>query len=306
MSLAFCLPPFLPRASSSTRLARCPRFSNSPHLSLTCSLPPDFPSRTSGEWTGYESQFNLQGAPLPIPDYYVPEEFLEWNQTPYGFEVVHSIHVRPPHLHVKHLRVLPSVSVFGDHVDLEDSLHTYDMSLSHNIPFQDGSFSVGPSPVVVKKESLLEKWPWAKMALRNDNNGIQVAVKFDLHQVKFVQQIDMCVEKWTSEWSDGNNLEGGSGFVQGWAEEECMKPSMLEGTWETHDGQKLDRETIHVQDGKRVFLPRGVDVSIDKLHDHVQVTVGWLYHQDARMTLTRVYDQQGNVINVLQSTEHRL
>lgn len=278
-----------------------------------------FAEEVLGEWTGYEGVFCSEtGSVLPVPDYYIPDEFVEWGLVPKGFASNHSIIVRGETLYRKFFRVLPTVSVFADHVDLEENFvvtNIAEESAMHIFP--DGSFSGGPSPVCVERNSILDKWPAVDFCVRDPRPGadnkqaVHVRFAFDFAAAAMVDNVTVIHEKHTCIYCDGADIEGSSGFVEGWVVEEPSAPEHLTGEWVVEgpeekavarpDGGPL------AQPGKQIYLPKGIDVAVERVKDGANIVarVGWLVEPDTRVVMTRSFDADGTVLSSQHCVEVR-
>lgn len=268
-----------------------------------------FAEAVKGEWAGYEGEFDPSGTPLTIPDYYIPEDFVSWGLEPKGFECTHSTIVRGTKYYVKHLRVLPAVSLFADHVDLETNFHIVDFAESNAAHcFPDGSYSGGPSPVVLDRKSILDKWPSADLTLRIGKRALHCNVKFDFAKRCIVEKVRLVLEQYSCIYCDGADVEGSSGYVEGWPTYEKCSPTQLAGTWCTHDANQVIREKgPDEQPGSCIYLPEGITVGVDEADDGgVRVWLGWLHEPQSRAILERIYSNQGVVVESRQSTESLL
>lgn len=315
-----------------------------------------FSAASRGEWKGYEGNFNSEtGEAITIPDYYIPDQFLEWDLSPKGFESNHSIIVRNGKLYRKFFRILPTVSLFADHVDLEEELKVIPLVSSQHSEssdiesapttttiYTDGSFVSGARKVLTKRESRLDKWPSITFCLRDDtgrdtDNGsgkrrsANMWLQFDFEQRKLVGEVRAVIEEWSCDYCDGADLEGSSGFVDGWPSHPCGSAQNISGEWTVvkrggidssvseKDGDGASTRTAAaatattasqaskvVRDGSvkdgAVFLPDGLDVSISECGqtDGIVVQAGWLVNENTRMVLRRQFAADGTV----EHTEH--
>lgn len=270
-----------------------------------------FARAVRGEWTGYEAVFDLCGQALPIPDYYIPEQFVEWALTPLGFETNHSIVLRDTTLFIKFFRILPVVTLFADHVDLEEDLVRVDITQPGTVTFDDGCFVVGNAVVPVRRESRLDKYPAIRFCLRDprheQRSALHVKLSFDFERACLVKDLTIILEKWSCEYCDGADIDGSSGFVEGWAVESAMQSDALRGVWAVDGGDQVRRDGGEVaEEGRQVYLPRGIDVAIRRVADDLVVTVGWLVHADHRIVVRRTYDHGGALMRSERLVERRV
>lgn len=278
-----------------------------------------FAAAVRGEWRGYEGRFRADDARVkPVPDYYVPEEFSEWGVRPNGFETNHSIIVRGDKLFRKFLRILPSVSLFADHVDVEEDHVEIPLVSTDSIStasFPDGSFITGAQRVEPKRESLLSKWPALLLSIQDPRSEVRRAanvwVKFDFANGNFVDEVRVVVESWSDEFSDTPELEGSSGFVDGWVSEPNVDPKALTGNWHTEDDLVIQDGSDNIatkehgnDEMARLLLPNGLDLSLQR-DDNLTVQVGWLVKDDLRIVLRRCFAPDGVVLSSQRTVGQR-
>lgn len=293
-----------------------------------------FAAAVTGEWKGYEGQFDSgTGKIKPIPDYYIPEQFLEWDLTPRGFETNHSVIVRDTRLFRKFFRILPTVSLFADHVDYEEDFTVTQLNepeisdATSTALFADGSFVSGPGRVVVRRESRLDKWPSAVFSLQDARDNMRRAanvwLRFNFENRSFVDDIRVVVENRSCDYCDGADLEGSSGFVDGWVSLPPGDPAQLKGEWAIHSANTTDssndspsggasttieRRTNPIDADVALFLPNGIDLSISGAEndDGIIVRVGWLVDYNTRIVLCRHFQKDGAVVMSQRLVEQRL
>jgi hypothetical protein len=189
------------------------------------------------------------------------------------------------------------VTIFGDHVDVEEELSIIDTAEEAGFyAFLDGSFSSGPASVVVDRKSELEKWPSAELVLRNGPHAARAKFTFDFSKAELVKPVHATVEKFSCAWCDGGDLEGSSGYVEGWANDPPMDPSALDGDWNTGGAPASPRAQL--------YLPSGLDVGLVKAENGGCVLhVGWLVEPRQRVVLTRTYSADGKVVGSEKTEE---
>ncbi|KAI0564202.1 hypothetical protein FGB62_29g215 [Gracilaria domingensis] len=243
-----------------------------------------FAEQIKGEWTGYEGNFSPHtGQPLPVPDYYIPEEFSEWGLTPLGFESNHSIIVRSDKLYRKFFRVLPSVSLFADHVDAEEDFRCDTIGDGLTI-YSDGGFVNGKNKLPTKK-SKLERPPRIEFRLPHpyqQKQAANVTLQLDFECANLVQDIRAVVEKWSCIYCDGADMDGSSGYIEGWV------TGAPEGMTSRDDGSEVTRcsKENKREDGGRT------------------ARAAWRV-RDRRVALQRIFDADGNVVNTERFVEQR-
>jgi hypothetical protein len=271
-----------------------------------------FAKAVAGEWTGFEAKFDPDtGEPQVIPNYYIPDDFVEWGMKPVGFESVHSVILRGTALYHKHFRVLPCVSHFGDHVDLEENLTLFQVAEDPGfLAFPNGSFSAGDARVVTEQLSMLDKTPSAYMVLRHEGHAVHVDVKFNFAKRELKDELRVIKEKYTCIYCDGADIDGSSGYVEGWCSDLASHPENLAGEWHSSaDGSRIDRSKGGpLPDArKQLYLPHGIDVSLNATADDgVDVCVGWLVESGKRIVLTRSYKSDGALDTSTLFMEHRV
>lgn len=323
---AFILPvqPLAPRRQPTRRVCPRRRAPRAPRATLIrAGSPPSaaeveaFAEAIRGEWPGYEGTFDVQtGRATPVPDYYIPEQFAEWGLVPHGFESNHSITVRGTTLYRKFFRVLPAVSLFADHVDLEEDLSALDIAAEPALHvFPDGAFAAGPSPVCVAKTSALQKWPRVELCLRDPRDDRRVALhvhcSFDFEKRQLVREIRAVREQYSCIYCDGADIEGSSGYVEGWVIGPAGAPDALRGEWRVVGGSEervITREAGAPESpAKQLYLPDGVDVGVtDDENGGLVVHAGWLVDDATRVVMRRGFAADGSVRYSERLVEHRV
>lgn len=164
--------------------------------------------------------------------------------------------------------------------------------------FPDGSFCFGPAEVVVDRTSELQKWPKAELVLRNGAHAVRAKFVFDFAKGELVKPLHATVEKFSVKWCDGADLEGSSGYIEGWANEAAMDAAELDGDWNSGGAPAAPR--------KQLYLPSGVDVGVQKADDGGCVLhVGWLVEPGRRLVLTRTYSSDGKTAGSTRVEELR-
>lgn len=185
------------------------------------------------------------------------------------------------------------------------------MSEVGNCAFADGSFTVGKSAVLVKRESKLQKWPAARFCVRDPREGerkaLHVKLKFNFEKACLVEDINVTLEKWSCEHCDGADIEGSSGYIEGWAVEQSMERGALKGTWAIEGGKQVERRVGEVEEeGRQMYMPKGIDVGIRRVGNELVVSVGWLVDSDNRIVVRRTYDNRGIFMGSDRVVERRV
>lgn len=288
------------------------RSNTRPTTVVTCSLTVDsdvitsFAEQVKGEWVGYEGNFHTQtGKPLPVPDFYIPEEFSQWDLTPLGFESNHSIIVRSDKLYRKFFRVLPTVSLFADHVDAEEDFRCDTIGDGLSV-FADGSFVNGANKVATKK-SKLERAPRVEFRLPHpfeERQAAHITLQLDFERAHIVQHIRAVLEKWSCIYCDGADMDGSSGYVEGWVVGTPGSAQDLTGVWRR--GERLfERTDGGEHEGGRVFLPEGLDVAFERSADGGRTARAAWRVGERRIALQRLFDSDGNVVANERFVEQR-
>lgn len=272
-----------------------------------------FAKNIRGEWAGHEGRYKATGELVKVEESSIPEEFLEWGVDPLGFESNMSMIVRGgTKFYKKHFRILPTVSHFGDMVDLEETFNAWEIGKDGILVFGDGCYTAGAKKVKTRRESRLDKWPSVEFCMRWRSKdevprGVHVGLTFDFENGMLVEKVQVVQEKYDTDHCDGSNIEGSSGYIGGWTSDEHMSPDLLYGTWESDRGivKRSDGE-VQLEKGKALYLPRGLDISINKSDDELQIQAGWLAEEGMRLILNRRYDSNGALIGATKVLERRV
>lgn len=278
-----------------------------------------FAERIRGEWSGYEGTFDVNTAEVQaLPESYIPEQFTEWGLVPHGYETNHSMIVRGTRLFKKFYRILPAVSSFSDHVDLEEDFTIANIDSEEGMHiFPDGSFSSGPQTVCIEKKSYFDKWPAVQMYLQDprpeSRQAIHVSLKFNFETRQLVDELRVIHEKFSCIYCDGADIEGSSGYVEGWVSEDGISHEDLAGIWKVAGGS-AESETVERPSGgppatpaRQLYLPKGIDIStLEGQNGGVVVQVGWLVDENTRIVLRRLFGKDGAVLLSEHAVEHRV
>lgn len=265
-----------------------------------------FSTAIKGEWVGYEGRFSSEtGDALTIPDYYIPEQFVEWGLNPKGFEANHSLIVRNQTLYLKFFRILPTVSLFADHMDLEEDIKKIQLNEDSIQLFEDGSYvSQTPSkqPIDMAKTSKLSKYPMLNFCLRHDDRNCHIWLYIDPENKCFRNDVRVVIEKYSCHYCDGADIEGSSGFVDGWPSNPKTTLEVLSGHWKT---QKDNFDIIRGSEEEdtsiipsSLLLPGGVSCSFKTPSgsNGIVIEVGWLVDANTRVITSRSFDENGFVV----------
>lgn len=292
-----------------------------------------FSTAVEGEWPGYEGNFNSTTAAVnDVHESYIPEQFEEWGLKPRGFETNHSVIVRGDKLYRKFFRILPSVSLFGDHVDLEEEFNMTPLTSQGTDEslaiFPDGSFVTSKAKVTAVRTSKLDKYPSVSFSVQDarktQRRCLNIWVCFDFEEQKFFKDIRVIIEKHNGDYCDGADMEGSSGFVEGWTSGKAGEPAQLKGEWVVHTASSIDPEDDASMSGEAIvlrgddvgdhvalFLPGGVDLAIKEDTSGIGegallVQAGWLVDADTRVVLRRSFRAEGTVAYSQRLVERRL
>jgi len=101
-------------------------------------IPSSFIESFSGEWIGFESEFDAAtGRIVPVASHLLPEEYQEWEVEVKGLEHLTSTTVKDDVLYCKSMRLLPSCGCAVDSVPTEKKVEQQEISCSSLFP--DGS-----------------------------------------------------------------------------------------------------------------------------------------------------------------------
>lgn len=186
-----------------------------------------------------------------------------------------------------------------------------DMTEMGNCAFADGTFTVGKSSVLVKRESKLQKWPSVRFCVRDPREGerraLHIKLKFDFEKACLAEDISIILEKWSCEYCDGADIDGSSGYLEGWAVEQSLDRAALRGMWAVEGGKQVERRMGEAkEEGKQIYLPKGIDISIRRVGNELVVSVGWLVDGDSRVVLRRTYDEKGGFVGSERVVERRV
>lgn len=216
-----------------------------------------FAAAVAGEWFGYEASFAVRdGAPMSIPEHYVPDEFRNWGVEVLGFEEVTSSRVvdaaensaaggagAASHLYVKRTRALPSVGCEADAVVPESRVERFtagadlDVAVSEYgvtgtviggaaLGFDDGAWSAGPATF---DQDTFGRW-YACMVDPAAETPRRARLEFSAVNeprgavVAFVETHD-------GPFCDGELLPGCGGNNSSFAERDALTAGELAGKW---------------------------------------------------------------------------
>lgn len=222
---------------------------------------------------------------------------MEWALVPHGFESNHSITVRGDKLYRKFFRIIPGVSLFADHVDAEEDFKVLPIGGELAI-FEDGCYVLSKLDVITRRDSKLDKWPSVDFCLRDPSNdskrALHVTVSVNVEQSRLVDDVRCVLEKYSCIYCDGANMDGTSGFVEGWVSEQPGSSQSLLGTWSGHDGSKITRTKADME--KWLFLPQGIHIGVTPTLDGgACVHAGWLVNSATCISVRRTFNAQGRV-----------
>jgi hypothetical protein len=216
-----------------------------------------FASAVSGEWFGYEVSFAVNdGAPVPVEERYVPDEFRNWGVEVHGFEEVCSTQVvgsdgkaggdgdgAGAHLYLKRTRALPSVGCEADAVASECKVERLTATNTGEVTvpeygvkgsvvtgaalgFADGGWSAGPSTFA---QGTLGRW-YAAIAHPDATPRQRARLEFGTVNVPRGSVIAY-VETHEGPFCDGELLPGCGGVNASFAPERAVTAEELVGEW---------------------------------------------------------------------------
>eukprot|EP00181_Compsopogon_caeruleus_P005297 CAMPEP_0184680162 /NCGR_PEP_ID=MMETSP0312-20130426/3049_1 /TAXON_ID=31354 /ORGANISM="Compsopogon coeruleus, Strain SAG 36.94" /LENGTH=364 /DNA_ID=CAMNT_0027130101 /DNA_START=106 /DNA_END=1200 /DNA_ORIENTATION=- len=276
----------------------------------------------SGEWVGHEGRFSAtSGKVIPLPNYYVPEEFAQWGIEPRGFESNNSVTLRArPSLSSagsdgseaveeistwiwrKHTRILPSVSMFADHVDVEEDVHEINVGEPGFSAFEDGSYFYGPS-VLRCRESKLVLHPIFELVIQNpvktesdQPERVLARFRFDVEGRRVDGDIQLILERFDMPFANGQFIEGGSGYRGGFTEDSPVDPADLSGYWKrsTPDAGVWTLTETSIP----LCFPRGMYFIQNQDNDtgELLLGMGWVLEPGRQVVVVRRFDADGNTI----------
>ncbi|KAJ8900819.1 hypothetical protein NDN08_000118 [Rhodosorus marinus] len=263
-------------------------------------------SNVEGEWFGHETSFSgVSGERLTIPEYYVPDEFRNWDAKIYGFDCVTSVkEVEGNSLRVKLTRAMPTVGCEADAVVPEVFEETLPLSQDDGfVGFENGSFSRGP-PKYASSSTWEHCMCYGKKRVR---------VLFP--ELDGRQKTRLFTEAWDGDYCNGALLSGcGSKISRIEGNGEMDASVQLEGkwsrrgyTWRKSDGTCQVSSVIESRNRfvKR-FLPGGV--TIDKVVDEngrIVLETSWNVSELTRIVLLRTYSETQELEEVSNYVDER-
>jgi len=258
-----------------------------------------------GEWFGHETCFSgVSGERLTIPEYYVPDEFRNWDAKIYGFDCVTSVKVEENNLRVKLTRAMPTVGCEADAVVPEIFEETLSLSQDDGfIGFENGSFSRGPPKY--SSRSTWEHWMcYGKKRVR---------VLFP--ELDGRQKTRLFTEAWDGDYCDGALLPGcGSKISRIEGNGEMDASMQLEGkwsrrgyTWRKYDGTRQVSSVIEARDRVVKRLLPG-SIAIDKVVDEngrIVLETSWNVSELTRTVLSRTYSETEELEEVSNFVDER-
>jgi hypothetical protein len=127
-----------------------------------------FEKNVRGEWIGYEAEFKMWGGELvPVPDWLLPDSFVEWEVVVKGFEHICSSGILPDEtgaraLFLRQTRLLPSVGCGVDAVPTE--VKTLRIPTTSLCPTSAGSYSEGPAQLTREGSADETRWSFGLAA----------------------------------------------------------------------------------------------------------------------------------------------
>jgi len=192
-----------------------------------------FQQAVTGEWKGFEALFDPEtGSAIEVPLTSLPDEFLDWNVKPLGYESWNSTVVRNHQLYRKHSRILPSVSFDADTVDLETEIYRYNLQEEEGFLFlADGSYSKGPVSFRDAKVGMPHMFEFCLVASSGAPMRYLFRFSVDIQRCKLWGDVQVFLEYRDGEFCDGNAIASGSGFTEGFSSDMPLSENLIQGEW---------------------------------------------------------------------------
>eukprot|EP00190_Bangiopsis_sp_CCMP1999_P000107 CAMPEP_0198727540 /NCGR_PEP_ID=MMETSP1475-20131203/4427_1 /TAXON_ID= ORGANISM="Unidentified sp., Strain CCMP1999" /NCGR_SAMPLE_ID=MMETSP1475 /ASSEMBLY_ACC=CAM_ASM_001111 /LENGTH=306 /DNA_ID=CAMNT_0044489591 /DNA_START=68 /DNA_END=989 /DNA_ORIENTATION=+ len=252
-------------------------------------------ANVEGEWFGYEVSFSGRtGERQSIPEWYIPEEYLNWNMKVFGFDCVTSVLLEGSHMFIKRTRSMPTVGCEADAVIPEVQERQISLSPANGfVGFSNGSYSLGPVNYTSANqfESVLHANGRRLRVIHSEVNGFQPATVF--------------YDTWDSEFMDGALLPG-CGSKQARIEDNGGINTVVDltGRWARTgviwmadgDEKQIDDEVDLSEEVKRRSFPEDLTVHrIDTKDGMVRLEIAWRCDEDQRIVLVREHDESGSL-----------
>jgi len=290
-----------------------------------------FASAVQGEWSGFEATFSREnGVTNSLDAMDLPEEFREWGAVPAGYEITHSTVVMGDKFKRKLYRTLPSVCVFGEHIDVEEETILYALDGSEPssvlIPFSDGAYCAGPNEIDTnlpsfKKPPFLEfclPRPVAHEQSSADSAPVSspmermlVRCALNFKQQRLGRDVQAFLERFESSYV-GGMVDGGSGFRIGWAANKPLSPAIRAGTWRSvRDESITELEPFESEQFRKLWLPHGLSVQLtsgetEDGEEELGVEVAWMATNDVRTVMHRRYKLDGTFTRLSYDVQTRV
>lgn len=198
-----------------------------------------FGAQVSGEWDGYEAEFNFQGEPVQLPSAVVPNAFREWEVEVHDWQTQCPTlaQLEKGKLWYKVIRLLPTV---GCEADAATTYSVEECDAQHNASelayHEDGSYTVvwrgqrvtnekkgsGSGKVVTREGEGLE----VEQCLVHGRKRVRV-----LQQLGVRRRIRVFKEVWEGPFRNGESLGGCAATTSAFATQDPLEASSLSGAW---------------------------------------------------------------------------
>lgn len=282
-----------------------------------------FVERVSGEWEGTTASFTLTGAPLPLPDYYVPQAFRDWGVELLDWQSQCSCDISTDGgIKVSTKRLLPTVGCEADAIafkeDLQTALNSRDQQ--DNPILADGSYFAGPASFspddsALKLEFVLPTSP------ESAEGPARTRVRVVIHLTQYSphnmspEKIDLHRERWDGAYNPNLQLSGCGGGMSGFAKGEKASVSdarsegwrlLQGGSWQWSEEQqklrKSDKCDVGVLPASAIGLPLQSCVAVESSGSNIVAHVAVQLNERLRRHASASYNS-GRLAGVALATE---
>ncbi|CAM8977360.1 unnamed protein product [Rhodiola kirilowii] len=288
----------------------------------------EFSEKVSGEWDGYGADFTVDGKPMELPEYVVPEAYKEWEVKVFDWQTQCPTLAQKAEedasLFYKLIKLLPTVGCEADAatrytIDERNvggerngvAAFAYQGTGSY-VAIWPGEEKPGMSKMLELEHCLVDP--------RNKEVRVRVVQVVSVDNLKFVlRNIRVFCEQWYGPFRNGDQLGGCSIRDSSFAATDALKGSLVNGVWRISSAianfeipshkclQGLLGERLHenVRNEKDlIFLPRQLWCSLKETENGgTYGEVGWLLDQGQAITSRCIFSSDSKLKEVLVSTE---
>lgn len=282
-----------------------------------------FVTNASGEWFGYQVTFSAKtGAPQPIPERFVPEEFSNWGVTINGFDALTSTTVTEEGtLFMRETLALPTVGCEADAIvpEVDESELPVLSAETRAVAFDDGSLCVAPTQLFAT--SLSQRWSVILAAgglqVEGDDKEKRTRARISFGRVdEGVGKVVVFVERWDADYNGGSVLPGCGGAATSFADGKRVASDAANGDWQTRvencSAESAWTVTASEEHVKRegcadgiLALPKGLSLRIYREAGTCFVEAAWLVNDARRVALTAEYTSDGALVGIRHNIETR-